>query len=144
MCMWFWYIPCINFCHFSTLWTYHFLTSDSMKVYRQWVSCERNSPYNFIPIFLKLTHVFSMVWRCTCVLDIIFELIFVAFSALLTLSFFTSDSTKVYSRYLVSTTAYTISYLSLCNFAHPFSKVWRCACDLDFIMRLFFVTFPLC
>ena len=35
----------------------HFLTSDSMKVCRQWVPCERNSSYNFIPIFLKL---------CTC------------------------------------------------------------------------------
>ena len=32
----------------------HFLTSDFMKVYSQWVPCERNFSYNFIPIFSKL------------------------------------------------------------------------------------------
>ena len=40
---------------FSTLWTCHFFTS----MCRQWVPCERNSSYNFIPIFLK---------PCTCFL----------------------------------------------------------------------------
>ena len=39
---------------------------------------------------------------------------------------------------------YTIPYLSLCNFAHLFSMVWKCACGLDLILQLFFVTFPLC
>ena len=38
---------------------FHFLTSGYMKVLWQWVPCERNSSYNFIPIFLKL---------CTCYL----------------------------------------------------------------------------
>ena len=57
MCMWFGYNPCINFYHFFQF--VNFLTSDSMKVYRQRVPCERNSSYNFILIFLKL---------CTCFL----------------------------------------------------------------------------
>ena len=35
----------------------HFLISDSIKMLWQWVPCERNSSYSFIPIFLKL---------CTC------------------------------------------------------------------------------
>ena len=60
MCMSFGYYPCINLCQFLLLCELcHFLTSDSMKVYRQWVPCVHNSlyNYNFIPIFLKL---------CTC------------------------------------------------------------------------------
>ena len=55
MCMWVGYKLCINFCHFFHF--CHFLTSDSMKVYRQWVPCECNSSYNFVPISLKI---------CTC------------------------------------------------------------------------------
>ena len=30
-----------------------------MKVYRQWVPCERNTSYNFIPIFFETWHTFS-------------------------------------------------------------------------------------
>ena len=85
MCMWFGFNPAVNFCHFSsvhfvifrrcdstspkldlyldyflslfsTLWTYVIFRP---QVYRQGVPCERNSSYNFIPIFLKL---------CTCFL----------------------------------------------------------------------------
>ena len=80
MCTWFGYNPWINFCHFSTLWTLSFLTSDSMKVYRQWLPCKRNSLYNFMPVFMQLcTSFFSMVWRCACGLDSILQLIFVTF-----------------------------------------------------------------
>ena len=32
----------------------HFLTSDFIKVYRQWVPCKRNSLYNFNPFFMQL------------------------------------------------------------------------------------------
>ena len=45
------------------------------------------------------------------------------------------------SGYLVITTPYTISYLRLCNFAHLLTMVWRCACGLDLILQLNFVTF---
>ena len=69
----------------------------------------------------NFAHVFAMVWRYARGLDIILELIFVTFSTLWTLSFLTSDSMKVIdSGYLVSATPYTISCLSLCNFAHLF------------------------
>ena len=58
MCMWFEYNPCINFYHFFHFVNFcHFLTSDSVKGYRQWVPCEHNSSYNFILILLK---------PCTC------------------------------------------------------------------------------
>ena len=42
------------FVTFYTLWTLSFLTSDSMKVYRQWLPCKRNSLYNFMPVFMQL------------------------------------------------------------------------------------------
>ena len=69
----------------------------------------------------NFAHVFALVWRCARGLDIILELIFITFSTLWTLSF--SDLRfyeSVYSGYLVSATPYTISCLSLCNFAHLF------------------------
>ena len=51
MCMWFGYNCKIIFCHFL-----HFvnLVIFFTSMNRQWVPCERNSSYNFIPIFLKL------------------------------------------------------------------------------------------
>ena len=55
MSMWFGYNPWINFCHFFHFVNFcHFLTSDSMKVCRQWVLCKRNALYNFMPIFIQL------------------------------------------------------------------------------------------
>ena len=53
--MWFGYNCEVIFCHFFYFVNFHFLTSMNS----QWVPCERNSSYNFIPIFLKL---------CTCFL----------------------------------------------------------------------------
>ena len=126
-------ILALIFVTFSTLWT------DSMKVYRQWVPCECNSSYNFILIFLKL---------CTCFLHGLemcmwfgynLALIFVTFFTLWTLSF--SDLRFYESGYLVSATPYTVSILSSCSFAHLFfSMVWRCACGMDLILQLIFVT----
>ena len=43
--------------------------------------------------------------------------------------------------YLVMATPHTILYQSFWNFAHVFSMVWRCACDLGIILALIFVTF---
>ena len=37
---------------FPLCWLCHFLTSDFIKMYRQWVPFERNFSYNVIPIFL--------------------------------------------------------------------------------------------
>ena len=141
MCMWFWYNPCFNFFHFFPL--CDFLTSDSMKVYRQWVHCERNSSYNFILIFLKLCtcffHGFEMClwfgynpWNNVC-----HFFHFVIFWPQILWKCLDSG-------YLVSATPYTISILSSCNFAHLFSMIWICACGLDLILQLIFVTFPIC
>ena len=45
------------------------------------------------------------------------------------------------SGYLVSATPHTVLYQSFWNFAHVFFMVWRCACGLDIILALIFVTF---
>ena len=124
----------------------HFLTSDSMKVYRQWVPCEDNSSYNFILIFLKL---------CTCFFHGLEMYMWFGENPWIKFCYFFHFVNFVIfwpqilwkcidSGYLVSTTPYTISILSSCNFAHLFSTVWRCACGLDLILQLDFVTFPLC
>ena len=119
MCMWFGYSPCFNFCTFSLCELCHFLTSDSMKVYRQWVPCECNSSYNFIPIFSNFAHVFSMVWRCACGLDIILELMFVTFSTMELCHFLTSDCMKVYRQWVAckcnSLYNFILIFMQLCT-----------------------------
>ena len=66
------------FVTFSTLWALSFLTSDSMKVYRQWLPCKHNSLYSFMRVFMQLCTSF-FPW---------FEVNFCHFSTLLTLSVF--------------------------------------------------------
>ena len=60
MCMWFGYNPQINFCHFFRILNLViFSGANTIKVYRQWVPCVRNSFYSFMSIFLKL-------YKCFC------------------------------------------------------------------------------
>ena len=91
--------------------------------------------------FQNFTYVFSIVWRCPCVFDIILALIFALFSTLWTLSF--SDLRCLDSGYLVIATPCTILYWSFWNFAHVFSRVCKSACGLDRIFKFIFVTFSI-
>ena len=112
-------------------------------MYRQWVSCERSSSYNFIPFSFKL---------CTCFLHGLKMCMWFGYNLCINFCHFFHFVNFVIFRhqilwkcidsgYLVSATPYTISYLCLCNFAHLFSMIWRCACGLDLILLLIFVTF---
>ena len=90
----------------------------------------------------ETAHVFAMVWRCACGLDIILELIFVTFSTLWTLSFLTSDSMKVYRQGLPCKRNSLYNFMTLYATLHIFfSMVWRCACGLDLILQLFLSLF---
>ena len=122
ICMWFGCNPCINFLSLFPLWELcHFLISDAMKVLLQWVPCERNSSYNFIPIFLKL---------CTCFPHGLELCMWCGYNPWLNFChFFHCELCHFWpqilwkcidSGYLVRATPYTISCLSLCNFAHLF------------------------
>ena len=113
--------PLCEFSHFST------------SMYRQWVPCERNSSYNFIPIFLKL---------CTCFLHGRKICMWFGCNPCFNFyHFFHFGNFVIFwpqilwkrcdSGYLVSATPHTILYRSLWNFAHVFLMVWRCACGLD-------------
>ena len=121
----------------------HFLTSDSMKVYRQWVPCECNSSYNLIPIFLKLS---------TCFLHGLKICMWFGYNPCINFCYFFHFANFVIfwpqilwksrdSGYLVSATPHTILYRSLWNFAPVFTMVWGCAHSLDIILELIFVTF---
>ena len=129
--------------HFPLCELCHFLTSDSMKVYRQWVPCKRNSSYNFIPIFLKL---------CTCFRHGLEMCIWFGYNPWINFCPFFHFANFVISwpqilwkcidsGYLVSATPHTILYRSFWNFAHVFAMVWRCACGLDIILDLIFCPF---
>ena len=50
-------------------------------------------------------------------------------------------SVNIYHWCLVSATPLTVFYRSFWNFANVFFMVWGCACGLDIIVRLFFITF---
>ena len=66
----------------------HFLTSDFMKVYRQWVPCKHNFFYNFNPFFMQLcTSFFHGLTMCMW-FGFNPAVNFCHFSALLTSSFF--------------------------------------------------------
>ena len=93
-----------------------------MKVYRQWVPCERNSSYNFIPIFLKL---------CTCFRHGLEMCMWFGYNRWINFChFFHFVNFVIFwpqilwkcidSGYHVSATPYTTSCLSLFNFAHLF------------------------
>ena len=77
--MWFGYNCSIIFCHFFHLVN---LVIFFTSMYRQWVSFERNSSYNFIPIILKLCTCFRHGLKMCICLDIILALSFVTFSTL--------------------------------------------------------------
>ena len=89
--------------------------------------------------FWNFAGVLIMVWGCACGLDIIVRLFFVTFFHFVNLVIFRPQC--IYSGFLVSATPHTRLYRSLWNFAHVFSMVWRCACGLDVILALIFVTF---
>ena len=123
----------------------HFLTSDSMKMFWQWVPCESNSSYNFILIFLKL---------CTCFYHGLEICIWFGYNLWINFChFFHFVNFVIFwpqilwnsrdSGYLVSATHHAILYRSLWNYAHVFAMVCRCASGLDIILELIFVTFPL-
>ena len=106
----------------------HFSTS----MYRQWVPCERNSSYSFIPIFLKL---------CTCFLYGLKMCIWFGYNPCIYFWKCFILWKCCDSGYLVSATPHTILYWSFWNFVHVFAMVWRCAYGLDIILELIFVTF---
>ena len=89
--------------------------------------------------FWNFGGVFIMVWGCACGLDIIVRLFFCHFFHFVNLVIFPPQC--IDSGYLVSTTPHTILYRSFLNFVHVFSMVWRCACGLDVMLALIFVTF---
>ena len=85
MCMWFGYNPCIKFCHF-----FHFVIFWPQILWKCIDSGYLVSAilHTFLyRSFWNFAHVFTMVWRYACVLDIIFELNFVTLFTLWTLSF---------------------------------------------------------
>ena len=141
MCMWFGYNPCFNFCHF-----FHFVNFFIFWPQILWKcidsGCLVSTTLHTILYrsFWNLTHVFCMWFGYNPWINFCHHFHFVNF-----VIFWPQILWKcIDSGYLVSAAPYTISYLSLCNFALLFSKVWRCACGLDLILQFIFVTFPLC
>ena len=122
MCIWFGYNPWINFCHF-----FHFVNFVIFWPQILWKSRDSGylvsaAPHTILYRSLwNFAHVFAMVWKCAHGLDIILELIFITFSTCELCHFWPQILWKcIDSGYLVSATPYTISCLSLCNFAHLF------------------------
>ena len=111
----------------------------SIRQHLPWVSCECNSSYSFLLIFLKLCRCFLHGVRMCMGFGYNCWIIFYHFFHFVNLVIFRPQC--IGSGYLVSTTPHTILYQSFWNFAHVFSMVWRCAYGLDIIPACIFVTF---
>ena len=127
------------FITFSTFWTYVIFRPQCVDS-GYLVSA---TPHTILyQSFWNFAHVFSMVWRCACGLDIILALIFVAFSTLRTLwfsdlRFYESLETvgSLWAQLLIQ------FHTDLFETLHFFIMVWRYAYGLDIILELIFVTF---
>ena len=111
----------------------------SVRQHLPWVSCERNSSYSFLPIFLKL---------CTCFCPGLEMCTWFGYNPWINfyhffhfVNFVIFRPQCVDSGYIVSATPHTILYRYLWNFAHVFALIWRCAHGLDIILELIFITF---
>ena len=111
----------------------------SVRQHLPWVSCERNSSYVFVLIFLKLCRCFLHGVRMCMWFGYNCWIIFYHFFHFVNLVIFLPQC--IDSGYLVSATPHTILYQSFWNFVHVFSMVWRCAYGLDIILAFIFVTF---
>ena len=93
---------------------FNFLTSDYMKVFRQWVPCKHNSLYNFLLIFMQLYTSFVHGLKMYMWFGFNPAVNFCHFSTLLTSSFFagvTSTSPK-FDLYFVG---FIMCWLVLCE-----------------------------
>ena len=117
--IWIIIIQDLIFVTFSTLWT---LSFSERRFYENLESCGRNSSYNFIAVLMKL---------CTCFCHGLEMCVWFGYNPWINFCHFFHFVYFVIfwpqilwkcvdSGYLVSATPYTISCLSLCNFAHLF------------------------
>ena len=122
MCMWFGYNPCINVCHFFHFVNFVIFWPQILWKSREWVPCERNSSYNFIPVFMKLCTCFCHGMEMCMWFGYNPWINFCHFFHFVNFVIFWPQILWKYidSGYLVNATPYTISRLSLCNFAHLF------------------------
>ena len=154
MCMWFWCNPWINFCHF-----FHFLNFVIFWLQILWKCRDSGylvstTPHTILYRSLwNFAHVFAMVWRCACGLDIILKLFgynpwinFCHFFHFVNFVIFWPQILWkcIDNGYLVSTTLIQFHAYLYATLHIFFSMVWRCACGLDLILQLIFVTFLLC
>ena len=79
-CAWFGYNPWINFCHF-----FHFVNFVLFWLQILWKCVDSGylvsaTPYTISFLFsYNFAHLFPMVWRCACALDLILQLILFTF-----------------------------------------------------------------
>ena len=123
-------------CKFPSVRSY---VRSSIRQHLPWAPCERSSSYSFVQGFFKLCMCFRHGMRICMWFGYNCEIIFYHFFHFVNLEFYLPQC--IDSGYLVSATPHTVLYRSFLNFAHVFSMVWRCACGLDVILALIFVTF---
>ena len=120
MCMWFGYNPWINFCHF-----FHFVNFVIFWPQILW-KCTDNgylvsaTPHTILYwSFWNFAHLFAMVWRCACGLDIILEFLSL-FPLCELLSFSDTDSMKVYRQWVPCKRNSLYNFMPIFSFAHLF------------------------
>ena len=141
--MWFGFHPQIIFVFFLQVELSHFLIIIYNKVNGQGLPCGHNFFYRFIPIHSKLHWCFGHGLKISMWFGYNPHIIFSYRFCKLNLAIVPAVSiTKWMVRgYLVGATHPTVLYRFFRNFTGVLFMVWRYACGLDIILRLFFVTF---
>ena len=111
----------------------------SIRQHLPWVSCERNSSYSFIPIFLKFCVCFRHGMRMCIWFGCYCEIIFCHLFHFVNLVIFSPQC--IDSGYLVSATPHTILYRSFWNFCTCFLHGLKMCMWFGYNPCINFVTF---
>ena len=112
-------------------------------MYREQVPCPLNSSHSFWPILLKLYRGFMDGLKiCMCFFQN-HEIIFYHFFRIFNVDIFWALMLQkcIGSRYLVPSTPPTVFGQSFWNFTEAFRMVWRYACGVFIILKVFLITF---
>ena len=109
----------------------------------EWVPYVHNSAYSFMAILLTFYRCFYHGLKMCIWFEYYPWISFCHFFRILNLVIFEARilSKCMYIGYLVCVTLTAVLCGCFWNFTGVFVMVWRCACDLDIIIRLIFATF---
>ena len=119
------------------------MSPNNTEVYREYVPCPLNSSHSFWPILLKLYRGFKDGLKICMWFFQNHEIIFYHYFRIFNVDIFWALILQkcIGNRYLVPSTPPTVFGQSFWNFTEAFRMVWRYACGVFIILKVFLITF---